>query len=344
MKLGGDGVAYAAVLLERALVEIAQTSIPVLELSPANPAKPTFREMARFVLRVGAAQVLVPDSWWLFNHVGIARAQNMIPAFARRRFGVLLCGIESWDPELSHDRKRVLRRASARIAISRYTASRVSELHPDIGEVVACPLALLPASPIATTFDRAVLSQIRENSVLIVGRMSRAERYKGHDELLECWSDVTKTLPGAQLVVVGKGDDVTRLREKAAALGLTDDVLFLGFVADGTLEAIRKRVAVFALPSRGEGFGLVYLDAMRAGLACVGGSRDAAASVIDNGVTGVLVDPQERKALAATIIDLLRSPEKRAAYGAAGKLRFEAEFTFERYCDRLRTILVDAFA
>jgi len=78
MKLGGDGVAYAAVLLERALVEIAQTSIPVLELSPANPAKPTFREMARFVLRVGAAQVLVPDSWWLFNHVGIARAQNMI--------------------------------------------------------------------------------------------------------------------------------------------------------------------------------------------------------------------------------------------------------------------------
>jgi phosphatidyl-myo-inositol dimannoside synthase len=179
---------------------------------------------------------------------------------------------------------------------------------------------------------------------LIVERMSSAERFKGHAELLESWSSVVKQAPGAQLVIAGHGDDVTRLRKKAASIGLSNDVLFLGFVADGTLQALRQRVALFALPSRGEGFGLVYLDAMRAGLACIGGAHDAAADVIVNGETGMLVDPSNHESLAATIVGLLRAPERRVAYGASGKRRFEAEFTFNRYGDRLRPILVDTFA
>jgi phosphatidylinositol alpha-1,6-mannosyltransferase len=347
LQQGGDGIAYAALLLERALREIAQVAVPVLELAPRTPTKPTLREQAGFILRLGVAQFLDRQSWWLFNHVGIARAQNQVPRFVRRRYGVLLCGIEAWDPELSSDRKTALRNAAARIAISRYTARRVSELHPEVGPITACPLALLPTSStssVAVSFDHSLLGQIGRDSVLIVGRMSRAERYKGHDELLESWSTVVKLVPGAQLVVAGRGDDAMRLREKAGSLGLSNNVLFLGFVADGTLEALRQRVALFALPSRGEGFGLVYLDAMRAGLACIGGAHDAAADVIVNGETGVLVDPSDREALAASIVDLLRAPERRAAYGAAGKRRFEAEFTFERYCDRLRPILLDAFA
>lgn len=337
-------MAYAALLLERALGEIFHAEVPVLELAPRAREAPTLREQARFVLRLGAAQILRRRSWWLFNHVGIARAQNLIPRFIRRPFGVLLCGIEVWDTALAADRQKALRDATVRIAISRYTASRVASLYPGIGPIVSCPLALLPAQPAATNFDRALLNQVRDSSVLIVGRMSSHERYKGHDELLECWSSVVAEIPAAQLVIAGQGDDVTRLRQKAALLGLSDRVLFLGFVADGTLEALRNRVALFALPSRGEGFGLVYLDAMRAGLACIGGAYDAAADVIVHGESGVLLDPCDRASLSASIVGLLRSPQTRAAYGAAGKRRFEAEFTFERYCERLRPILVDAFA
>jgi phosphatidylinositol alpha-1,6-mannosyltransferase len=321
-----------------------QTSVATLELAPSDPTKPTIGEQARFALRLSIAQLLNSHSWCFFNHLGISRAQNLVPRFARRRYGILLCGIEAWTPNLTADRKKVLRNAAVRIAISRYTAKRVGEQHPGIGPVITCPLALLPATSVAATFDHTLLGQIRQASVLIVGRMSFAERYKGHDELLESWNSVLKQMPGAQLVVAGQGDDVTRLREKAASLGLSNDVLFLGFVADGTLEAIRQRVALFALPSRGEGFGLVYLDAMRAGLACIGGAHDAAADVIVHDETGLLVDPNDREALAASIVGLLRAPERRAAYGAAGKRRFEKEFTFERYCDRLRPILVDAFA
>jgi hypothetical protein len=110
--------------------------------------RPTLSEQAGFALRLGVAHLLSRRRSWLFNYVDIARAQNVIRFFVRRPYGVLLCGVEALDPELGSDRKAVLRNAVARIAISGYTARHVSEQHPKIGPVIACPLALLPAPPL----------------------------------------------------------------------------------------------------------------------------------------------------------------------------------------------------
>jgi phosphatidyl-myo-inositol dimannoside synthase len=343
-KQGGDGVAFAGLLLERALSEITRAPLQTLELAPAITGRPSYLEQRRFALSLMLAQLLERQTWWIFNHVGIARAQNLLPRVICRPYAVLLCGIEAWDPALTADRKRTLRKATLRLAISAYTAARVNATHPDIGSIVACPLALLPHAPPPTSLEHTMLDQIRENSVLIVGRMSSAERYKGHDELLECWSAILAQVPNAQLVVAGQGDDLTRLREKAHSLGVSGSVLFLGFVSDETLAALRERVALFALPSRGEGFGLVYLEAMRAGLPCIGGVNDAAADVVVHGETGLLVDPLDGRALSEAIVTLLRSPELGASFGAAGNRRFEREFTFDRYCERLAPILSAAFA
>lgn len=316
----------------------------VIALGPGTRSQPTLGEQARFIAAIASAQLRDSDSWWVFNHVGIARAQNLIPAAIRRPYAVLLCGIEAWDPQLSTDRKSALRNASARIAISRFTGDKVGAAHPDIGSIHVCPLGLLPEEKWGEAVDRAVLEATRESSLLVVGRMSRSERYKGHDELLECWSMVLRRVPDAQLVIVGRGDDVIRLRTKAGELGVSDHVLFAGFVGDATLDALRATAAAFALPSRGEGFGLVYLEAMRAGLACLGGTGDAARDVIVDGETGVLVDPANRVALASAIVRLLATSEMRSKYGAAGRRRFEEEFTFERYCERLRAILEATFS
>jgi phosphatidyl-myo-inositol dimannoside synthase len=344
LELGGDGVAYAGALLKSGLASITGKSPCVLELSPASTRGPSRAEEARFVLRLNAAQFRHADSWWLFNHIGIARATRLVPRHFRRQYAVLLCGIEVWDPNLSAGRKATLREASARIAISEVTSRRVREAHPDVGAVSSCPLALLPSVPGIGLVDDALLALVNATSVLIVGRMSRSERYKGHDELLECWRDVVASVPDAQLVVCGKGDDLERLRIKAGELELAKNVLFAGFVSDETLEALRARVAFFAMPSRGEGFGLVYLEAMRAGLPCIGGIEDAGAEVIVPGETGLCVDPADRRALAHAIVLLLTSRTLRGSYGDAGCRRFESTFTFERFCERLRPILQAAFA
>lgn len=88
----------------------------------------------------------------------------------------------------------------------------------------------------------------------------------------------------------------------------------------------------------------MYLEAMRAGLRCIGGTVDAAREVIVDGKTGVLADPCNRIELARGIVRLLQSRELSASCGAAGKRRFGEEYTFPRYCERLRTVMESAFA
>lgn len=173
--------------------------------------------------------------------------------------------------------------------------------------------------------------------------MSADERYKGHDELIECWPLVLHHVPDAQLVIVGKGDDRDRLMKKAAAAGLGDRVLFPGFVDDATRDTILEQAALFAMPSRGEGFGIVYLQAMRLGTPCLGSVADAAGDIIIEGETGRLVDQDDRQALAAAIIPILRDRALRDRMGVAGRRRYEREFTFDRFRDRLSATLGNAF-
>ena len=165
--------------------------------------------------------------------------------------------------------------------------------------------------------------------------MSAAERYKGHDALLDAWPSVVARQPDARLVVVGGGDDLPRLREKAVSLGVASRVIFTGFVDDPELAAIYERAAAFAMPSRGEGFGLAYLEAMEHGLPCIGSIHDAAGEVIDDGVTGFLVDQADSSALADRLTHLLTDGERRRTMGEAGRQRVRTRFTTERFSKSL---------
>jgi len=314
-----------------------------LYLDPARPGAVSPSERLRFGLSLLQGELGGRTDWWIFNHVGIARTQRVIPRRLRRPYAVFLNGIEVWSPQLSRDRLSTLAEATLRISISHHTARRVRAAHPEIGAIEPCPLGLLDEEPASGEPDAELLARIRPESVLIVGRMSSAERYKGHDELLECWRTVIGKFAEAQLVIVGGGDDSQRLAAKASELGLAGSVLFTGFVGDSTLAEIWKRVRVFAMPSTGEGFGLVYLQAMRASLPCIGSTQDAAGDIIVNEQTGFLVDRAVTGQLSSSIIRLLENPDLGKRMGAAGKNRFDAEFTYGRYLARLGPILQSGF-
>jgi phosphatidylinositol alpha-1,6-mannosyltransferase len=177
----------------------------------------------------------------------------------------------------------------------------------------------------------------------VVGRLAAGERYKGHEQLIRAWRGVVDRVPGARLVVAGDGDDAPRLKRLAVEAGVGDLVRFTGFLTRPELEDAYARAAMFALPSRGEGFGLVYLEAMAHGLACLGSTHDAASEVIANGETGALVDPGESDALGRTIADLLESPAQRRAMGEAGRRRVDQLFRYERFRRRVTELLEEAF-
>jgi phosphatidyl-myo-inositol dimannoside synthase len=351
----GGGLAYVARLL-RAVCATWQGADPwTAALEPSRYGAVLVSERARFAGRVFGAQLTGRVDWLAFNHVGIARVQRLVPRIVRRPYLVFVHDVEAWDPAIEGARLATLRDARLRVANSRYTAQRVAEAHPGIGPVVACPLGLFDRDPAADTVDAGPeglpgdaptgtrvseqLAAVGPQSVLIVGRMHDQERYKGHDELLESWPAVVARVPEAQLVVAGLGNDMSRLQDKARALGVGEHVLFCGFLPAHTLGTLLGRIGAFAMPSAREGFGLVYLEAMRAGRPCIGSTSDAAGDIIVHGETGFLVDRTDRAALADAVITLLSDADLRATMGEAGRRRFATQFTAAHFAERLGDIL-----
>jgi phosphatidylinositol alpha-1,6-mannosyltransferase len=339
----GGGVAAVSRLIWNAMGEGWATR-QLVTLDAHEPGvRPRVRGRIKFGLELGSVQASHPDSWVLFSHLSLARAHAYLPTFVRRPYGVFLHGIEAWRPLGSLERG-LLRGAAVRMANSRFTARHVMLANPDIGAIEVCPLAVPPAAPSHSSHDDTSSAvDIGPQAVLLVGRLSAAERYKGHDALLEVWPDVAKAHPEARLVFAGDGDDRARLTQKARALGIADRVIFCGFVSAGALSALYSRARLFAMPSRGEGFGLVYLEAMAHGLPCIGSIHDAAGEIIEDGVIGFLVDQADGESLKARLLALLGDEAACARMGAAGQRRVHDQFSYRRFSQRFVDLARQAF-
>jgi phosphatidylinositol alpha-1,6-mannosyltransferase len=334
----GGGIALVSNLLHRALVDRWPSDAQLVSMFDHENHPATLREKARFAMAIRRRQVLGETDWVLFSHFALARVQQFVPSAYRKPYGVFLHGIEVWD-DLTAREKRLVAGADIRLANSRYTADRVMHRHPDLGAVVPCPLALLQSEAGHEPASASRPHKFGPHAVLVVGRMLRSERYKGHDQLIDVWPAVVARVPDTQLVIAGTGDDVDRLRGKARSSSVASHIAFTGFVSPSELNTLYESAALFALPSRGEGFGLVYLEAMSHQLPCIGSIHDAAGDVIVDGITGCLVDQHDGRALAEAISDLLLNEPRRQAMGTAGFKRVREEFTYDRFRERLHTLL-----
>jgi phosphatidylinositol alpha-1,6-mannosyltransferase len=342
---GTDGIAEVSRMVVRALVH-CRSALDVVSLadppgSGVAPAQGTrifgadgdrLRWGVR-TLRTAFGDLRPSDVICLHLHlVGV----GWLLASARRaRLHVFLHGVEAWR-RLTIVERLALARAGTIIANSAHTARRFRDANPDLAPlpVQICLLGVSePAAGVSPPEPRATGDS---PFALIVGRMAADERYKGHDLLLDVWPSVIDQVPRAQLVVAGDGDDRQRLQARAAVFG--DRVRFTGRVSSDALAALYRRCAFFVMPSAGEGFGLVFLEAMRAGKACIGGAG-AAAEIIADGVTGLVVDPAAPADVAAAVVRLFREAETRERMGRAGAARVAGEFSEARFAHRLRRAL-----
>jgi len=335
---GSDGISRLARLVTRSFDEVTVLALH----EPASASR--FGQATvhgsggnrwRFVIdALRAARYANPHADVIVTHLHLAPAS--LPFMSHGApVTTMLCGVEAWR-RLSVLQNTALRRAAKLIAISQFTRAGFLKANPQFADrqVDVCHLGVgalagddqLPAGP---------------PSALIVGRMARDERYKGHDSLLEIWRDVVAAVPDATLRIVGDGDDRVRLEGKAASLALGDRVLFLGRLDEGALQREYERCTAFVMPSRDEGFGFVFVEAMRAARACIG-SPGAAAEIIADGETGLLVSPDDRTRLLETVIRVLRDRPATAAMGARGRARFLQQFTEERFRDRFAALLPTA--
>lgn len=226
------------------------------------------------------------------------------------------------------------RRSSAMIAISRYTADLIHEHHPRG-----------PVDLVLPGFDqRAVLpAPASRPTLLTVARL--ADRYKGHDVVLQALPAVLERFPDAQWVIAGDGPLRGDLEARAASLGVSDSVRFLGYVDDAQRAELLSRAWVFVMPSRlpprgagGEGFGIVYLEAAEAGVPVVAGNVAGALDAVDDGRSGLLVDPERPEAVAGALLRLLSDPRERRTMAAHGP-EWAARFTWPRMAAQVDHVL-----
>jgi glycosyltransferase involved in cell wall biosynthesis len=168
-----------------------------------------------------------------------------------------------------------------------------------------------------------------------VGYVGRLEARKGVRELAAAWPRVAEAVPQAHLVLAGKGPLEAEIRERLAGV---PRVRWLGFRED--VPQLMRALDVLLVPSHWEGFGLVAVEVMAAGVPVVATRASSLPELLDDGVQGRLVPVQDPGALAAAAIELARDPGLRARMGRAGQARVRSSFTFDRMLDEYEACLV----
>ena len=300
-------------------------------LSAIGNARRTPREGTPIIL-AAHPHLALPAAW----------IQRLRPDF---KTVVMSHGIEVWKP-LASRRLSALHKASLLTAPSSYTARKMAgeqnipeskirrlpwPLSPDFIKLAEHPGEL----PLPRNFPRGRI-------ILTVGRWAARERYKGVDALILAVARLHGTIPDVQLVAVGSGDDLSRLRNIAIEQQVADKVHFLEGLSQRELTACYAAADVFALPSTGEGFGLVFLEAMAFGKPVVGADAGGIPDLIRDGSNGLLIPPNDPDALAQGLSRLLGDEALRRKLGECGAAMVRREYQFDAFREALERILSDA--
>jgi len=241
-----------------------------------------------------------------------------------------------------------LQTADRVVAISRYTASfveragvdpsRIEIVYPGYDTNRFCPLE-----------DRLELRQkllgerYRDQVILTVGNLVAR---KGHDTTIRSLPRLVQRVPDVTYLVVGDGPYRSQLETLATELGVRNRVIFAGRLADEDLAQLYALCDVFVMPSRAqldekdvEGFGIVFLEANACAKPVIGGRSGGVPEAIVDGVTGLLVDPNDSGELADAIARLLTDREFAHRLGQQGRERAVNEFSWRRAADSVQGIL-----
>jgi glycosyltransferase involved in cell wall biosynthesis len=227
------------------------------------------------------------------------------------------------------------------------TIGRLAELHI----AISCGLADYLAA--TEGFDRAAFEIVHygiaagpeplpppaEPRLVCVGRLVPI---KGHATLLQAFAEARRELPGLSLEIAGDGPLRSDLEVQAARLQLGDSARFAGRVAP--VAPAYERAAVVVVPSLGEGFGMVALEAAERGRAVIASAVGGLPEIVEEGRTGLLVPPSDADALAQAIVVLASKPQRAAELGRAGRERALTEFSLDRCADRVDALYRSALA
>jgi glycosyltransferase involved in cell wall biosynthesis len=223
---------------------------------------------------------------------------------------LIIHGLESWTQPSNISANWLLRATNSVISVSRYSARKFSSwsripvqrifiLHNSVDLDV-----FLPGPRDANLAQRYRVAP-EDKVMLTVGRLDTTERLKGIDQVIEIIPRLLERYPSLKYLIVGDGSDRPRLEAKVATLGLSDRVIFAGQIPENEKVAHYNLADVYVMPSIGEGFGIVLIEAAACGLPVIGSQADGSREALLEGRLGRLVEPGNQVELFEALIGVL---------------------------------------
>jgi len=253
----------------------------------------------------------------ILTHVNMAIVGILIKTINPKcKVWLIAHGIEIWKP-LPIIKSLFLKICDKILCVSNFTKQKMIDVHNVNLEVcIVLNNAIDPFMQLPTRFakpenllKRYGLS-ITDPVIFTLTRLSSTELYKGHDHVIKALAKIKKTYPAIKYILSGKYDSQEKLRiEKLITdSGVEDQVILTGFLKEEELAEHFLLANLFILPSKKEGFGIVFIEALACGLPVICGNADGSIDAICNGALGKAINPDSLEELEKTAIEILNNP------------------------------------
>jgi len=300
-----------------------------------------------FALQIFLAALQERPDLIICGHINFSPVALHIFNFLKIPYWVIVYGIDAWDIK---DGSKIngLRAAQKILSIGEYTHNRIVTEQKISSESIP----LLPVTFDASRFviqpkPQYLLDRYQLNAeqpiILTVTRLASGDRYKGYDQIIQSLPAIRRQIPNIHYLLVGKGDDRERVEAMIDTANVRDCVTLTGFVSDSELADHYNLCDVFAMPSKGEGFGIVYLEALACGKPVLGGNQDGAIDALCYGELGALVNPDDVDEISQTLIQILQGTYHNSLMYQPESLRQKVidTFGFEQFQKTLAGYLQD---
>lgn len=332
--LAGQGVPLRvlALLDQPSECRTATQLWPHAQYRPCAGSRPLFVQRALQARRIRPRVIMV-------GHPNFSSLGYLLARLCGAKLCIFMYGVDIWAP-LPVSRRWSLQQADQWIAISHFTAREAAKANglplEKIRVLYNCVDPQLQSLPCPTGNSAVNPAKETQNlSLLTVARLLKSEQYKGHDQVIKAMPALLQRFPHLVYHIVGDGTGRAELETLAAREAVTQAVQFHGFVDEDEMKRRYAEASVFIMPSRREGFGFVFIEAMSQGTPAIGGNMDATPEVIADGQTGYLVDPTSVSDIVEKTAALLADPQLRQQMGEAALRRTQENFGFACFQQQL---------
>jgi len=253
----------------------------------------------------------------IISHINLAIIGLLIKALNPKcKVWLIAHGIEVWRP-LSFLKRMFLRRCDKIICVSNFTKQQMISRHQtDPANCTVLNNAVDPFIKLPANFKKTAQLLTRyhltgnEPILFTLTRLASTEQYKGHDQVIQVINKLKLTFPGIKYILAGQYDhkEEIRIQKLITANKVDEEVILTGFIDESELADHFLLADLFVLPSKKEGFGIVFIEALACGLPVVCGNSDGSIDAICNGALGKAINPDDLSELEGAITDYLKAP------------------------------------